>query len=314
MVKNKKGLRIKIIVVVSLIFASVALQSCFTGVEGTSKITLSKRDRAAVASRAEDQLLNAVSIPVLQDWQPGKKFMVADEKFRLIADMGGGGTVSIGDVIFYNGASAVKGAGGGDRTKLSFLKEGAEIGYIIDRPLNEALVSVTMADIPMLIDLDIVGEVGSLLKGKTIWTRTALWYGENMEYKKGRKFVPVVVNNVSPGNAFFPLLIEFNEAGGGERGQLLMNIGNAGNESRNFGKLFLLEDPRNNYRHITDEHWSAIQRETLMQGMTKEECKLSKGNPSEVDSGHNYSNAMEIWSYPDGTTLRFVDGLLTWFN
>jgi hypothetical protein len=45
--------------------------------------------------------------------------------------------------------------------------------------------------------------------------------------------------------------------------------------------------------------------------MTKEECRLSLGNPAEVDTGHDYSQTLDLWKYNDGTTLWFEDGILT---
>ena len=44
--------------------------------------------------------------------------------------------------------------------------------------------------------------------------------------------------------------------------------------------------------------------------MTKEECRLAKGNPSDLYGGHDYSKSMLIWVYPDATTLYFEDDLL----
>lgn len=287
--------------------------SCFTGVEGTSKITLSKKDIIATSPSSEDIFLADVAPEILKDWKKGKRFVVADDKFRLIIENAGSRPVKEGDIIEFNGLHSGLGVDNKENTNIRFQNGADEINYVLERELNNALETVTASDVPMLIELDLVEKVNQKLRGKKIWTKTALWYNERMEYKKGKKFCEVEITGVSPGNSFFPLKVSFvdNE---GNTGVLLMNFGNSGNESRNFGKLFSLTDPRNSYKSISPDVWEAIQNENVMTGMTKEECRLSIGTPSDVEMGHSYSSAMEIWFYPDGSYLRFIDGILVNFK
>lgn len=292
---------------------TLSLQSCFTGVEGTSKITLSKKDLIATAPTEEDKFLSDISQPFVKDWTPGKQFIVTDDKFKFILEGNANASVNAGDTIIFTGTTSRSGAGGGEGTTIMFTSEGNAFSYSIDKPLETVLSSVSASDIPMLIDLSTVDNIRNKLKGQTLWTRTALWLDDSLKYKKGKKFVPVRVTDVNAGNTFFPLSVKFHSDEIGD-GLLLINFGTSGNESRNFGKLFSLTDLRNNYRHITDENWKAIQSEDLRIGMTKEEAKLSKGNPVDIDTGHNYSNSMEIWLYSDGTYLQFVDGILAGYK
>lgn len=81
-------------------------------------------------------------------------------------------------------------------------------------------------------------------------------------------------------------------------------------ESRSFSSLFSLNDPKLAYPGITPEIWEIICRGGLTVGMTKEECKLSLGNPKEVDTGHDWNSLMDYWKYDDGTYLLFQDGRL----
>lgn len=289
------------------------LSSCFTGVEGTSKINLSKKDQIATAPKAEDLYMADIEMASLGDWQPGHRFVVADEKFRLVTSGPGHSDISSGDTIEYVSAVAATGANGGERTIVTlrpFGKRGEEIIYSIEKPLDEARKSVNMTEMPMLIDLETVKAAERKLAGKTLWTRTAAWLDAEGSYKKGKKFDAVKVTDVAAGTSFFPIAITFEDRDG-NAGKLLVNIGSGGNESRSFGKLFSLEDPRRLYKHITDEHWEAIQNEEVRIGMTKEECKLAIGNPSEVDTGHNYSNAVEVWQYSDGRVVWIIDGVVS---
>ena len=297
----------------SLILLS-CMVSCFTGVEGTSKINLSKKDIVASAPTAEDRLLADVSSSPLRDWNQGKTFKVADEKFLLIVERSASRHLKLGDTIVYDHASIRSAPDGGEVTLIVFKdREGDAINYVIEKPLEEALVKFRASEMPMLVDLELVNTVRALLRGKKLWTRTALWYDDATHDKRGRKFTAVTIDDVVPGSAFFPLRIEFSDVNG-DRGALLMNIGSSGNESRNFGKLFSLSDPRQQYKGISTENWAAIQSEELRLGMTKEECRLSRGNPIDVNTGHNYSNAVEIWYYQDGSYAQFVDGLLVAFK
>ncbi len=173
----------------------------------------------------------------------------------------------------------------------------------------ESRYGVQSSDIPMLIDLDMVKDADRLLTGRKLWIRTALWYDIDGNLMAGRKFIPVTVERVEPGTMVFPLRLTLSD----ESGLIFiqyMNIGNGSNESRSFAKLFRLSDPRTSYPAISDENWALIQKGKIRLGMTKEECRLSLGNPTSTDSGHDYSSTIDIWKYEDGTFLRFQDGLL----
>lgn len=284
--------------------------SCFTGVEGTSKINLSKKDIVAYAPTKEESFLEDIRPLTLGEWSFGKQFRVTDEKFRLVVEGAGASLLQVGDIVRFVGAQERKSAGGGVQTIISFATNTGQAAYIVDRPLNNLRETFTSLELPMLTDMDMVEDVRKKLKGMTVWTRTALWYDDSLQYQRHRKFVPVKIEEIEPGNSFFPVLVKFKDERG-ERGSLLMNIGNTGNESRTFGKLFSLSDPRFQYKNVRKENWETICLEEVTPGMTKEECRLSKGNPKDIDTGHNYSSAMEIWYYPDGSYLRFIDGILT---
>lgn len=309
MLKLPKTTRLNTFKLPALIGVAFCMQSCFTGVEGTNKITLSKKDITITAPSAEDLYLTDIAFPFLKDWQKGKAFLVADDKFRFVAEGAGIEKLHKGDTLTYLSRETRYSAGGGESATIIFSFNGNSLYYPVERKASVADSTLTSLQIPMLIDLDLVDSVRKKLVGKHLWTRSALWYDENLDYLKGSKFVEVTVEDVTPGNAFFPLLIRFSDREG-KQGYFLMNTGNSGNESRSFSKLFSLTDPRKIYNHVSEENWKAIQNEELRIGMTKEECRLSKGNPSETDSGHSYSATMEIWMYQDGSLLRFVDGLL----
>lgn len=310
--KIKTTITIKFFTVALVLLFAVLMQSCFTGVEGTGKITLSKNELKATAPTAEEKFLGDVQPVKISEWQPGKRFLVTDEKIRFLAEGSDNTGVITGDTILFEKAEASTSAGGEQRTLLIFRCGPGRLIYPVEKAFPETL-ELTVNDLAMLIDLDVVDKARERLLNKDVWTKTALWYDDCLQNMKGKKFQKVRIEDVYPGNTFFPLLVKFSQSDG-QPGFLLMNVGSSGNESRSFGKLFSLTDPRNNYKNISDEVWRAIQSEQVRLGMTKEECRLSLGNPSDVNTGHNYSNAVEVWYYPYGSYLQFVDGLLVSFK
>ena len=165
----------------------------------------------------------------------------------------------------------------------------------------------------MMIDEKMIDYTRTLLMGKQLWTRSPLWYDEEGNRIPGRKFVPVTIEDVEAGTLVFPVKLKF-IADDGSHAWMLMNFGNSTAESRAFANLFYLSDYRKNFPNITDEVWNLICRGEIEAGMTKTECNLSLGNPSEVDAGHDYSQTLDLWHYPNGTVLWFEDGILTRFR
>lgn len=304
--------KLPLVKLVTVALLATGMTSCFTGVEGTSKITLSKKDIHIIAPTEEEVYLRDVQSGPLKQWTQGRRFLITDEKFRFVVSGNTIEPINKGDTIFYDKTEKRYSAGGGENTLIMFRHKGEKIAYPLERKMEAVENDLTSDRLPMLIDLEMVEAVKAKLKGKRLWTRSALWYDDSLVYGKGKKFVEVIVDDVKPGNTFFPLIIKFTDEEN-NTGHYLMNTGTTGNESRGFDRLFYLSDPRTNYKQINDENWKAIQNEELRLGMTKEECRLSKGNPADMDSGHNYSNTMEIWKYSDGSILRFVDGLLISF-
>lgn len=298
--------------VLLLACAALVCQSCFTGVEGTGKINLSKKDMVALAPKEEDLFLNSISLQPLGDWQQGKRFYVTDERLNLLFS---GAPIKLlpGDILTFESEGPYIDADGQQKTSIIFSSKGESFNLKIDRPFEEARSSINSSDIGMMIDADVIEAISKKLVGKDLWTKSALWLDDSLKYKKGKKFNKVTVTQVLPGNTFYPIVVRF-KSDAGEEGAYLMALAASSNSGHGFGNLFSFRNPRENYKNISSEVWEIICNEGLRAGMTKEECRISRGNPSDVDMGHNYSNAVEIWSYPDGTFLQFVDGLLVNFK
>ena len=81
-----------------------------------------------------------------------------------------------------------------------------------------------------------------------------------------------------------------------------------------FDRPFSYENPRNAHSEISDEVWTAITESRLLKGMTKSECRLSIGLPSEINKIPTYNGVKEQWLYNSGAYLFFSDGILEDFR
>ncbi len=301
-----------------IIISGFIMSSCFTGIESTKKITISRDDRKLLKPTAEEQFMDSVKSYPLSDWKNNKEFYVADNKGALIyeclSDLTLRGKSPLrGDTLYFD---SVKTSLKPDGTEscIIFLRNNDNLfSYNTNLPPARALAEIGSDALPILIDIDMVNSSRELLKGKRLWTRTPLSYDSKGSRKTGKKYIEVKVNEVSVGDMVFPLTLQVEDMDGNVS-NILMNTGVTGNESRSFPNLFYLSDIKNKYPHISEENWNLIQEGKVRNGMTKEECRLSLGSPADVSVGHDYSQTLDLWKYNNGIVLYFEDGLLVNFR
>ena len=304
--------------IVVMVAPALLFTSCFTGIEGTKKISLTKGERKALLPSEEEEFFRPVTGVPLSEWEAGREFIAPDNRAILIFDQEGleadpDAAALEGKILRFAGTDSKLAPDGSMNTVLLFTLGDRTYRYNTGKTRQEALTNVKSDQIPMLIDLRMVEAARSLLVGKKLWTRSPLWYDERGERFTGRKYVPVTVRNVTPGTVAFPMKVEFTDKDG-RTAWAMMNFGYSSKESRSFANLFMLSDLREKYPEIEDEVWDLICSGRVKAGMTKIECKLSLGNPTEVDQGHDYTQTLDLWHYSDGAVLWFEDGLLTRFR
>lgn len=292
----------------------LTLTSCFTGVEGTKKISLSREDRKIVRPTAEELFLADITGIPLAQWQKGHKFLASDNRTVLIFDQEGlspnpDDAALGGKILTFDHTETIPAPDGTRQAVIVFDRNGTKFRYNTGKNTLQADSMVRSDILPMLIDLEMVDNTRAKLEGKKLWTRTLLWYDDKGNRIPGRKFVPVTVKQVLPGNTVFPVKIEITDDKGNPA-WLMMNFANSGKESRTFANIFMLDDLRKKYPQVQDLHWTLICMGKVAVGMTKEECKLALGNPTEVDTGRDYTQTLDLWHYDDGKTLWFEDGIL----
>ncbi len=293
---------------------NMLLISCNTGVESTKRITVKDVIKEIPKSKEEVFAEDYFRTEGCEKWLPGKLFIYIDDKLSVVLHpetpepsdsmslkgkiftyIGGTEETVFGDKYYYNLIFEC------DRKKYRF-----ETGKTKEEISEMNYVPV----IPPLIALDQINIVKQLLENRILYIKTPIWYNDNGEMISGRKLIPVKITDAVPGNTVFPVRINFIDEQG-NAGSVYMTLQTSSRTQYvTFDKLFSFDNPRLAYKNITDQVWDNITCGKVANGMTKEECQLSLGVPSEIRRIPTYSGLKEQWSYGTGTYLFFSDGVL----
>lgn len=282
----------------------------FTGVESTPTITGRDVKREVQPATAEDTFLADVTDEPLSAWEPGKAFRVTDERIKRIF----GATAPTdehlaGTDIRFLSAAETRGVTGDNVTDITFLSpRGFRLVYRVNRPLAE-LLQADAIEIPFTIQHSTIDAVGQRLDGQRYYILTSVWRDDDDAPLRGRKFIPVTIDSVAPGNAIFPVKVAFTDSEG-HSARVFIHPGAKGAAPRTFSRVFAFTDPARRYPHIAPDHWQMIIDGRVTEGMTTEECRLALGTPKEVDRGATNSFLREAWLYENGVYLLFEDGIL----
>lgn len=301
-----------------LAVSAMILTSCSTGIESTKKIKMTKEDMKLMSKTPEQEFSSEIRGQHLSEWETGKKFLaMSDRTLYIFLPSGLSNTESGADIegriMTYTGIESVLTPGLSEECIIKFSDGIHQLSYATGKPTESALIEIDSSRMPLLADIDLADEWKTKLLDKTLWTRNSLWYDEHGNRLGGRKFEEVKVTDVIPSTGDFPLKVKI-KTNKGEEAYLQMNYTSDSHDSRDFSSIFFLTDPKIKYPNISDEHWVLIQQGKVALGMTKDECRLSLGNPDELRSGHNTAQTMDIWQYANGGFLMFTDGLLTQFR
>lgn len=290
------------------------LSSCFTGVESTPKITSGDVRKENIVVTPEDTFLISVADAPLPCWEEGKRFVVTDDKIKLLFGHTAPASETLaGKIITYDGAAEATSITGGKVTDLIFHSPaGMRMAYRVNQPLSE-LAQKSSLSVPFTVQESMVEEARHLLEGKNLYILTRSWRNDEDNSVHGRQFVPVTIDSVTPGNTVYPIKIAFTDSQG-TSARIFLYPGAKGSTPRTFSSLFSFSDPRKKYPGITDENWQHIIDGHVALDMTRDECRLSLGAPKDVDRAAGPSYLREVWLYENGIYLVFEDGLLRHFR
>lgn len=295
------------------VLALCLFSACFTGVEGTKKIEISKAEEKEYQPTEEDIFIADIQATPLSDWQKGKEFFLTEDRVALIFDGLAADADKLklgGKTVSYDMQSSRKDVDGKDIRLLIFTDGTRQLCYNTGKQVTDTIMS---DQLPMMIDFELIKKLKQKLIGKHLWTKSSIWYDSEGNTIKGKKYVPITIIDVLPGDKVFPAKVVFQDEAA-DTAAMLMNIGSFGIESRSFATIFSLSDVRLKYPKTEDDVWLLIQSGEIRNGMTKQECSLSLGLPKEISQGHDYSRTLELWQYSDGVYLQFEDGILVNFR
>lgn len=313
-------IRHNIIAGIACAMMSVTLCGCFTGVESTPRITNKDVLRQRAANQTPEQRFLADIQPTPpRDWQPGKRLIVTDSRISIVMDMstdivqGSKRAPAANDTLRLLTTSLTPTLTDRPEITLTFADAaGDSLAY--HTGLDEsAWKSRQSLEIPFTIDADIIDSVARRLIGRHLYIIAQ----RRMSWPDGavitpRRYVGVTVRDVRGGTAELPLIVIIEpDASPGTLQAVYMTLGDGATATRNFDKVFTLDDPRSRYSRIEDDVWELICDGKIRLGMTPDECRLSLGAPTDYLKIPSTGGMVERWTYPDGVYLIFEDGALS---
>lgn len=310
-------MRMKKSVLILLMLLPCLLSGCFTGVEGTKKVT--EKDVAKVlqqpsggGSEAGQQVLLLARPDSVATWRVGKRFYVCDDQARLMflpsAEYSSDTLKLGGKYVSYVGYTTGSLLDNNSLVTLEFTDGVHTYRYRTGKELADLHPGY---GIPFFIEEDLVECARQQLEGKAFYIKTRIWYTpDSGVMKDGRQFIPVKILQVEPGNKVYALKVTFEAQDNGERAMMWVADDTKALRQRSFDALFSVSDVRKNYPHITSDVWNRIVHGTVQEDMTKEECQLSLGAPKSINRLPDQNGLREYWYYDGGVYLYFEDGLL----
>lgn len=293
----------------------IAASGCFTGIESTPAITDSDVKRQNIRVTAEDKYLdNVVQEIAGHALAPGKRWYVTDGKIRLIMEPSPqANSIAAGDTLTLSAIGEALTVDGQHVAELTLSRQSGEKVVYRTTTTVKTIENAGKAEIPFTVDLDLVEAVRRRMLNQTYYITTSTRYDMNEQVMRGRRFVPVTIDAVEPGNAYYPVRLRLTDDKG-QQFQLFMTVDASDRMPRKFASMFSLTNPRGKYPAITDANWQLIVEGKVTQGMTRDECRMALGAPGNIDRQTGYSILREIWTYEDGRFLIFDDGILQSFR
>ena len=296
------------------------MASCGTGIEVTEHVT--DKDVQRVMEQTGNREMTVTLTPFeapFSSWRVGKRFWVADDQVReLLVNQQDYNLDTVhlaGHVLtFQSSENSNLFAEDDNRLDIRLVDESDGHEYVYRFGMSQGVERLHVS-LPMLIDMDLVDHIAWQIGDKDFFIRTTIWYDRDSEQmRNGRHYIKVHIDSVLPGNAVLPLRVLFTTADTHEQAMVWMSDNASTMHGRDFDALFAASDPHLSYPDISDETWQRITCGQIVEGMTKEECRLSLGSPKRINEMPDQGGMREYWYYDGGSYLYFVDGLLRQFR
>lgn len=296
---------------ISLAMLLLLMTGCFTGIESTPKIRDKELKNLPELSPAESIFTGSITSEQFADWKRGKRFRVTDPRIGIVFTSSSSPADSLRDrEIVYDSVSETISVTGDSVYEIKFTDASGSKDYFM------RVNSLQNVEVPFTVEMSLVDKADSLLRGRTLYVVTPMWYDSKGEHtvSGGRRHIAVNIDSVVAGNSVFPALVVFTPSDEAGQYALYMSVGARSNATRNFHTLFAFNNPRMQYPDITDEVWNKIIRSRVQLEMTPDECRLALGAPNVIRQLPTTAGMMEQWVYDDGKYLIFEDGFLVQFR
>lgn len=191
---------------------------------------------------------------------------------------------------------------------------------LVNRLLNSNRVG-RLGNSGSSISLDYIDTIRHLILNKRLYINTKRWIKETGhepesldDYIDGKKYIPVTITKIGLGYKYDnPIKVVFRTANNNEY-YLLLSFSLEKNyclDDEKFITAFLLNNPKLKYPKISNEIWDLICSEHVRVGMTKNQCKLSWGEPESINKTSGSWGVHEQWVYSSSSYLYFENGILS---
>ena len=178
-----------------------------------------------------------------------------------------------------------------------------------------------MNAIDHLIYLGEIDTAKAQLVGRKVWILKRLWMRDNEKgigvyQSDGLQYYPVTISQIGAGDNDAPIRVVF-KADIKDEAYIDVYLSGTNQKLRglknSFDDVFSFENPKEKYPKISEETWTLIQNGKAKIGMTDQECKLSWGEPNDINSTIIDGLVTEQWVYGDKSRsyLYFRNGQLT---
>lgn len=285
------------------------------------KATNKLETKTEVKSKDETFILENFPFIHMSNWTKGMKFMI-------FPDEDNSTTKYLFDIKEYKSKYQIKASeyynkiftvenieerivdcprGSCTRTYVIFDCEGKKFEYEYIGDKKEMSNSNVFTNIHDFVYLDEIDNARKLLVGKTFYIISSLYTGF-----QHNNYIPVAIVNIGIGDINDHVKIVYETT---DKKQFEVNTTLSGTNTstifERFQDIFSLENPKNKYPKINAEIWSIIQKGKVRSGMTKQECRLSWGQPESINKTSGKWGVHEQWVYSTSSYLYFENGRLT---
>lgn len=295
------------------VIVAAALQSCFTGVESTPKITEAdiRQQRAEVRS-AEAMMFDSVAPQPFAEWKKGKKFIVDDKRIALVVDgMAAADSALVGMTLSFNRHEPYASITG---QKSAAIVLADSLGNAYTYRTNIAFDDITnkkKVEIPFTIEKSMVDDADRMLRGQALFLTSSAVRDIDGNVVTSPKFMAVKIDKVVSGSQFYPIGVIFHYVDSPATKRKVFLSAGPSADARKFENFFSFSNPRDAHRQISETTWQNIVNNRVEVGMSRDECRLALGAPRQVERQPSRNGLRELWIYDSGQSLVFSDGLLS---